>query len=136
MLTTSATRRRHAVRVTCVNPPTASNYLFTSHGGLYWPQPGPFRHVERNEWEIDAYFGATIDHTLHIVTATELGQVLIEYYRKVVRWNIERREMLKKRYHPSKEDLALLLGGDYYGIAMTGLQKGLRSEDSITVTIA
>jgi pyrimidine deaminase RibD-like protein len=135
VLETTKTHGRHAVRVRCLNPPNATNYLFTSSNGLYWPQPGPFRAIDSEHWEIDAFFGALGDHSLHIVTATEIGQVLIEYYRKVVRWNVERRERLKK-YNPSQEDLARLLGGDYFGITMTGLQKGLRSEDSITVTIA
>jgi pyrimidine deaminase RibD-like protein len=135
ILKTSTTPHRHAIRVTCMNAPTANNYLFTSHDGLYWPQPGPFRSVGKQEWEIDAHFGTTGEHSLHIVTATETGQVLIEYYRHVTRWNLERRERLVKQYKPSEEDLMRLLGGDYFGIPMTGLQKGLRTEDSITVII-
>jgi hypothetical protein len=137
VLKTTTTGGRHAIRVSCLNAPTANNYLFTSRNGLYWPQPDPFRSVAKNEWEIDAYFGSTGEHSLHIVTATELGQVLIEYYRMMVRWNLERRERLSKEYKPTEEeDLKRLLGGDYFGIPMTGLRKGLRSEVSITVTIA
>ena len=69
-------------------------------------------------WEIGAFFGSTVEHSLHIVTASELGQVLIEYYRKVLRWNLERREKIKKKYNPTDADLSQLLGGDFFGITM------------------
>jgi pyrimidine deaminase RibD-like protein len=136
MLETSKSRGRHPIRVKCLNPPTSNTYLFTSRDGLYWPQPGPFKPADKNEWEIDAFFGGTTEHSVHIVTANELGQVLIEYYRKVLRWNLERRERIKKKYNPTNEVLSELLGGDYFGITMTGFPKGLRSEDSIRVVIS
>jgi hypothetical protein len=87
-------------------------------------------------WEIGAFFGSTVEHSLHIVTASELGQVLIEYYRKVLRWNLERREKIKKKYNPTDADLSQLLGGDFFRNHNEAMPKGLRSEDSISVMIA
>ena len=84
-------------------------------------------------WEIDAYFGSTGEHTLHLVTANDLGRVLIEYYRKVVHLNTQRRKELKGKI--AHEHFALL-GGDYPGIQMNGLPKGFRLEASVAVTIA
>ena len=120
---------KHPVRFKCLNPPGANTYLLVCHAGMYWPQPGPFRHVDGDVWEIDAYFSGIGEHVLHLVTASDLGNVLIGYYRKVVERNRARRERLR-----GKVDLALL-GGDYPPIEMNGLQKGLRSEELVSVSV-
>jgi len=133
VLKTSETQGKHPIRFKCLNPPGTDYYLFSFRQGLCWPQPGPFRQVEEGVWEIDAYFGATEEHTLHLVTANDLGRALIEYYRKIVRLSTERREKLKNEI--TTEQLALL-GGDYPGIQMNGLPKGFRSEASVAITIA
>jgi hypothetical protein len=96
---------------------------------MYWPQPGPFRHVNGSVWEIDAYFGGIGEYVLHLVTANDLGNVLILYYRKVVEQNRTRCARLS-----GKVDLALL-GEVYPSIEMNGLQKGLRSEQSLSVSV-
>jgi pyrimidine deaminase RibD-like protein len=135
-LKTSATGGRSTVRIKCLNPPMYNNYLLVSHDGLYWPQPGPFREINRREWEIDAFFGTSGNHDLHIVTANELGRVLIAYYRRVVASNRERRERIKKLLPDrSEQELNQLLGGDYLGIQMTSLRQGLRLEASVAVII-
>jgi len=54
-------------------------------------------------------------------------------YRKVIRFNFDRREKLKNKIAP--EHLELLCC-DYPGIQMNGLPKGFRSEASVAVTIA
>jgi pyrimidine deaminase RibD-like protein len=133
-LETSKKGGKQTIRLKCLNSPTDDNYLLTSRNGLYWPQRGPFRQIEEKVWEIDAYFGTTGTHSLHIVTATEIGKVLIDYYRLVVRQNLERREKLKELKKLTEADLNVL-GGDYFGIPMTSIPKGLRSEASINVTI-
>jgi hypothetical protein len=120
---------KHPVRFKCRNPPGASTYLLVCHAGMYSPQPGLFRHVEGNVWEIDAYFSGIGEHVLHLVTASDLGNALIGYYRKVVERNRTRRARLI-----GKVDLALL-GGDYPPIEMNGLQKGLRSELQVSVSV-
>jgi pyrimidine deaminase RibD-like protein len=131
-LKTYETQGKYAVRFKCLNPPGTNTYLVSFRQGLCWPQSGSFRQVNESVWEIDLYFGSTGEYTLHLVTANDLGRALIEYYRKVVRLNIERREKVKKKI---PEHLALL-GGDYPGIQMNGLPKGFRSEASVALTIA
>lgn len=133
VLKTYETQGRQAIRFKCLNAPTSNNYLLSFHDGLCWPQPGPFRQLEKNIWEIDAHFGSTGDHTLQLVTATDLGNALFQYYRKVVGINIARRDRLKPKL--SQDDM-LLLGGDYNGIQMNGLPKGVQLEAAIRVNVA
>jgi pyrimidine deaminase RibD-like protein len=129
-LRTYETAGKHPIRFKCLNPPRVDTYLLSYRGGQYWPQPGPFRQIEQGVWEIDAHFGTTGEHVLQLVTANDLGSVLIQYYRKVVELNRSRRE--KSR---DKIDLSIL-GDAYRGIEMNGLQKGLRLEASVTVVVA
>jgi hypothetical protein len=65
------------------------------------------------------------------VTADDLGNVLIQYYRKVVDENRKRR----KRLSDHGIDVSTL-GGDYPGIQMSGLPKGLRIEASVPIFVA
>jgi hypothetical protein len=65
------------------------------------------------------------------VTAEDLGKFLIQYYRKVVDENLKRR----KRLSDQGIDVSAL-GGDYPGIQMSGLPKGLRLEASVPVFVA
>ncbi len=132
-LKTYETRGKHTIRFKCLNPPGTNNYLLSFHQGLCWPQPGPFRRIKDGIWEIDAHFGITGDHTLYLVTATDLGQILIEYYRKIIGLNTQRRRNLKGKI---ADESVALLGGDYPGIQMNGLPKGFRSEASVTLMIA
>jgi hypothetical protein len=129
-LRTYETDGRHPVRFKSLNPPGPDAYLLAYRGGLFWPQPGPFRQLEPGVWEIDAHFGTTGEHVLQLVTANELGSALIRYYRKVVDGNRSRRERLRDKLDVS------LLGGDYPGIEMNGLPKGLRLEASVKIFVA
>jgi pyrimidine deaminase RibD-like protein len=133
ILKTYDTLNKHPVQFKCLNPPVANNFLFSFHNGLCWPQPGPFRQVGAKLWEIDAHFGATGDYILHLVTATDLGQALVEYYRRVVILNMERRKNVIGKL---AVDDVKLLGDDYPGIQMIGPLKGFRSEAFVGVTIA
>jgi pyrimidine deaminase RibD-like protein len=132
-LRTYLTQGKQTIRFKSLNPPGANNYLLSFREGLCWPQPGTFREVKQSIWEIDAYFGATGDHTLHLVTAVAMGRTLVEYYRKVVQLNTQRTARLKEKIDAAHLDL---LGGDYPGIPMNGLPKGFRSEASVAVTVA
>jgi pyrimidine deaminase RibD-like protein len=129
-LRTYETSGRHSVRFTCLNPPGSDTYLFSHRQGQCWPQGGPFREIEPGVWEVDAHFGTTGEHVLQLVTANDLASILIRYYRKVTELNRSRRERLR-----GKIDMSLL-GGDYPGIGMNGLPKGLRHEASVTVFVA
>jgi hypothetical protein len=78
----------------------------------------------------DAHFGSTGEHVLQLVTGNDLGNALVRYYRTVVEQNRRRREKLR-----DKVDLSLL-GGDFPGIEINGLPKGLRLEASVTIFVA
>lgn len=132
-LHTYKTHGRHPVRFTSANPPTDRHFLLCLKGGLCWPQVSAFRSVGPDTWEVDAQFGSTGEHTLHLVTAVDLGVCLIAYYRKVLDRNrIRKRELMGVL----SSDHALLREGDWPGIPMTAMPKGLRSEATITVVIA
>lgn len=89
-------------------------------------------------WEVDAHFGASGEHILHIVTANDLGRTAIEYYRTVINLNRERRQRLKE--FPDFVRLMAtnpgILGPDFPPLQMNGLPKGLRSEASVRVIVA
>jgi pyrimidine deaminase RibD-like protein len=121
---------KYVVRFQSKNPPGSNNYLLVYRGGSYWPQAGPFREVDRGVWEIEAHFGETGDHTLQLVTAGDLAEALVRYYRKIIAQNQNRRERLR-----GKIDMAIL-GGDHPGIEMNGLPKGFQLEASVAVTVA
>jgi len=133
-LRTYDTHGTHSVRFKCNNPPGPNTYLLLYNGGSFWPQPGPFREVEKGIWEIDAHFGSTGDHTLQLVNAGDLGSALIRYYRKVTQQNRERRERLREKLR-GEIDLSIL-GGDYPGIEMNGLLKGFQLEATVGVRVA
>lgn len=121
---------RYPICLKCLNPPGNDTYLLISGGGSYWPQTSDFRPVGPGAWEVDAYFGSTGEYALSIATADDLGDVLIRYYRKVVRLNLDRRQSAR-----GKKIDESILGTDYPGIEMSGLPKGLRSEASVIVTV-
>jgi pyrimidine deaminase RibD-like protein len=130
-LRTYATQGRHTVRFKCSNPPDSSTYLLVYRGGQFWPQPGPFQMVEPGIWEVDAHFGSTGEFSLQLAYAGDLGNALVRYHRKIIQQNKERRELLKDKL---RED-SHLLGGDYPGIEMNGLPKGIQLEASVSVRV-
>jgi pyrimidine deaminase RibD-like protein len=132
-LRTYDTHGTHAVRFKCNNPPGSNTYLLLYNGGLFWPQPGPFREVEKGIWEITAHFGSTGDFTLQLVNAGDLGDALVRYYRKATQQNRERRERLREKFR-GEIDLSIL-GGDFPGIEMNGLPKGFQLEASVNVRV-
>jgi pyrimidine deaminase RibD-like protein len=131
VLRTYETGGKHSIELTCTNPPGNDTYLLTYRDGRYWPQPGQLREIKPGVWGTVAHFGSTGDHDLYIVTADDLGDALIRYYRKVVEMNVGRRQKLRDKL----TDLSIL-GGDYPGIEMNGLPKGLRLEASVSVFVA
>ena len=132
-LRTYDTHGTHAVQFKCSNPPGLNTYLFLYNNGLFWPQSGPFREVMEGVWEITANFGSIGDYTLQLVNASDLGNALIRYYRKVTQQNRERREKLREKFR-GEIDLSIL-GGDYPGIEMNGLPKGFQLEASVSVRV-
>ncbi len=132
-LRTYDTHGTHTVRFKCNNPPGPNTYLLSYSAGSFWPQPGPFREIQKGLWEIDAHFGSTGDYSLQLVTAGDLGNALVRYYRKVTQMNRERRERLREKLR-GEIDLSIL-GGDYPGIEMNGLLKGFQLEASVAVKV-
>jgi pyrimidine deaminase RibD-like protein len=51
-LKTYETQGKYTVRFRCLNPPGTDTYLISFREGLCWPQPGPFRQVEKRVWDI------------------------------------------------------------------------------------
>lgn len=132
-LRTYETHGVRTVRFKCNNPPGPNTYLLAYGAGSFWPQPGPFRKVENGVWEVDAHFGSTGQYTLQLVTAGDLGNALIRYYRKITQQNSDRRIKLKETLRGAI-DLSIL-GGDYPGIEMNGLPKGFQLEASVAVNV-
>jgi len=122
----------HTLRFTSVTPPTDHHFLLCLKNGLCWPQSSVFRPADAGTWEVDAHFGSTGEHTLHLVTAVDLGVSLVKYYQKVGERNSARRRQLEGSVPP---DHPALREGTWPGIPMTVLPKGLRSEAWITITI-
>jgi pyrimidine deaminase RibD-like protein len=120
----------HAIRFKCLNPPGTDTYLLEHKGGLCWPQPGPFRQVATGIYEIDAHFGTAGEFGLQLVTANELGSILVRYYRKIVELSRDLRTRLR-----DKADLSML-GTAHLGIEMNGPSKGFRPEASVNVSVA
>jgi pyrimidine deaminase RibD-like protein len=85
VLRTYETGGKHPVELTCTNSPGNDTYLLTYRDGRYWPQPGQLREIRPGVWGTVAHFGSIGNHDLYIVTADDLGNTLIRYYRKVVR---------------------------------------------------
>jgi hypothetical protein len=61
--------------------------------------------------------------------------VVVEYYRSVVRHNLDRKKKLVADGEGTEAGLNRLLDGDDFAIQMTGLPKGLRGETSVNVLI-
>jgi hypothetical protein len=74
-----------------------------------------FRSVAPGTYEVDAHFGSTGEHLLHLVTAPDLGVSLIAYCRKVIERNRIRKQQLTAIL---AHDHALLREGDWPGIPM------------------
>ncbi len=79
-------------------------------------------------------FGVSGPFMLYIVSASELGNALVEYYRKVIRDNEQRIALLKTRGAPA--GLLKGLPGEYPGIEMTRLPDGLYEEAKVDVVVA
>jgi hypothetical protein len=130
-LETYKTGGRYPVRFTAVNAPTERNFLVTIKNGRCWPQKSAFRHIEGDTWEVDSHFGSTGIHELHLITASDLGLVLINYHSQTLQVNYERKAKIAAECPSALKFLSEI----YPGIPMASLPKGLRSETSVTVNV-
>jgi pyrimidine deaminase RibD-like protein len=135
-LSTYKTGGKYTFQCTCITPPGADIYVLVERYGFWWPQPGKLRQVgDTNKYKFEVHFGATGEHSIHIVKASELGSSLIAYYNGVSLDSIDRRKRLKEKLNTDGMNLLDLLGSDYKGIAMPSLPRGLDSQGHVTVTI-
>ncbi|MFL5241567.1 MAG: deaminase [Gemmataceae bacterium] len=122
----------------CANDPDATTKIIMQRGGEWWPGRNPLHRIgDTREWKAELYFGADGDHTLHIVKATDAGSALLNYYQDVVNRNIDRRRELERRCKERGVPLDLLKGlpGEFQGIKMGGLPKGLESQAHVQVRV-
>ena len=134
-LETFRTAGKYTFRCECINPPGSDVFIFSNRQGEWWPQPHPLRQVgQTNVWEADVFFGVHGRHTIHIVKASELGVQLVNYYRKIIRMSMERKEALQ-RMGLNEQDIRRLWGA-YPGIQMPRLPKGLDSQAVIEVDVS
>jgi len=124
-----------------INPPGEDVIAFTSQGNQWWPQPYSLRvtNLESKQWAVKMHFGGCGPHTIYIVRAGELGIDLVKYYRKVTHRMQQLKEKLKGhlKVQGKDEEEAFLkkLGGDYVGIEMSRLPKGLELQDAIDIVV-
>ncbi len=115
------------------NAPDDEIYVLVERGGLWWPQSDRLRRVgDSDEYRFRAHFGTTGEHRIHVVRASPLGVALIGHYSKTRDRNQKRRTDLSGKL--SADDMNLL-GGDYAGIQMPSLPRGLDSQGSILVNV-
>jgi hypothetical protein len=121
-----------------VNLPGDDVFALTNKDGEWWPQPYALRQIGEKRWAVTVHFGTYGPHSIYIVKADELGSVLVRYYRKVCRVNLERKEQLKgnvKAEGKAEKEFLRGLRGDFPGIEMARLPKGLKLLDKIDVIV-
>jgi pyrimidine deaminase RibD-like protein len=122
----------HPIRFKCAAKPSDHDFVLVMKDGLCLPQSSVFRQDE-DDYVVDAHFGMTGEHTVYLVTANDLGVILIGYYRRILARNAERNKQLLLML---KEGQSVPIEGRWPGIPMPALPKGLRLEAWITVVIA
>jgi hypothetical protein len=124
-----------------LNLPGEDVFAFVVGSNGQWsPQPHSLMETNvRNEWEVKVYFGSYGPNKIYIVRASELGVSLVKYYRKVVRTNIERKNQLRGNLSlqgkEQEDEFFKTLRGDYQGIEMVRLPKGLEVQAMVEVEV-
>jgi hypothetical protein len=119
------------------NPPGPDIAALSDNNGRWYFQPHAVRVVDegKKQWSTKFYFGNPGPHTLYIVKANELGIVLRNYYRRVVELNTQRTRQLLERFNEDEDFIRKKLPGDYPGIEMGKLPKGLEMQASVDVIV-
>jgi pyrimidine deaminase RibD-like protein len=135
LLHTYKTGGKHTFSCECINAPGPDIFVLVERAGLWWPQSTAIRQVgDSSRFEFDCHFGALGIHTIHVVRANELGLGLLNYYRKIVDLNAKQREKLTQTGATGIQLSAL--HGNYPGIAMPKLPRGLDSQAHLPIEIA
>jgi hypothetical protein len=125
------------IRVEAVNPLGTEVFLFLEHGGHWAPQPHAFRLDPEGYWESKMYLSGSGRYRAYVVKANPLGVAFVRYYEKVVRTNRERRDAVERALANLDESTRCTIGaaigkhGDYQGIELPGLPKGLDEEANV-----
>ena len=83
------------------------------------------------------HFGRSGAHRIYIVKANELGVLLVNYYRKIVRTNRRGRDRSGRnlKFEGKEEEDLRGLRGDHQGIEMSRLPKGLELQTTVEVIV-
>jgi diaminohydroxyphosphoribosylaminopyrimidine deaminase/5-amino-6-(5-phosphoribosylamino)uracil reductase len=124
---------------TFLNEPGKDVFAFLGKDTRWWPQPYSLSVSEGNRWSVKFHFGTYGVHTLAIVRSNELGLAFIEFYRKVVWSNRDRRKLVTEHVrHVAPEELhgiVHILGFDYPSIDMTRLPKGFELQAQVEINV-
>jgi len=137
VLETYCTEGYYTFKCICVNEPGDDIVVLVRKGGHWWPQPEKLKKVaDKSEYHFRVQFGTGGEHEVVIVRVSELGAALTNYYRHVADRNFQRRIMLKALpdYNSIIEPTIKQIG-DYPGIPMTNLPRGLDRQASIIVNV-
>jgi hypothetical protein len=123
---------------TYTNPPGEDTFALACYKDRWSFQADSVKVTNPNKklWAVRFNFGEYDLHTLYIVKAGELGIALRNYYRRVVEDNKERTKLLKDKFKSSfNGDLRKTLPGDFQGIKMGKLPKGLEMQARVDVIV-
>lgn len=122
-----------------LNPPGADVFAFVVGPNGHWsPQPHLLEQTGRNEWQVTVHFGRYGPHSIFIVKASELGVVLVNYYRKVITSNLDRTKRLRanlKDQGVPENDILRGLPNDYQAVEMGKLPKGFEFQAMVAVDV-
>lgn len=133
-LETYKTAGKHTFKCECISPPNEDIFVFSEYKGQWYPQPTKLKQcANTNEYQFDCWFGTTGPHTVHVVRANSLGEVLISYYWKVCEQDKQRRTRF--RATDSSATFLNLLGDKYIGVPISSLPQGLDSQGCVSVEV-
>jgi pyrimidine deaminase RibD-like protein len=132
IIITASPKGTYKLRFECNTTPDDNVIAITNRNGSWWPQPGSPQKVAEREWEFEIRYGSFGTQEVHIVTVSDAGSVLIDYFWQTAGQTERRRSRLSEKLGDAE---ARLLDGDMSGIPMGHLPKGLRSEGFVITEI-
>lgn len=95
-LDTYKTGGRYTFTCECNGPPPDDFFVLVQRGDLWWPQPTKLQRTFSGQYKFDCWFGATGDHIIHVIKASSMARVLIEYYLYVLKTLEDKRATLRR----------------------------------------
>ena len=129
----STTETEIAVRGTWNRRPKQQDRLWaiTEGDGRWWPQ-GELQAVNDDEWTAKIWVRRPLKHTVRIVRANELGNILLKYYWEIVGAH---KTWIKEVQNEFDNKTYMFSDGLYRPIAMSDLPKGLDEEAWLTFQV-